>query len=322
MDLTQRLRSFSPFAVVSAGLIDGINPCAFTVIVFFISFLALQGYRKRELIAIGLSFIFSVFLTYLLIGLGLFGFLYRLEAFWHISRIVNVSIGIFSIILGVLCVYDFLKFRQTAKTEGLILQLPAAVKKQIHSIIGLTYRKSRQQGDSASRVSVSRLILSALVTGFLVSILEAVCTGQVYLPTITLILKANGMNLQALAYLTLYNLMFILPLFIIFILALEGVSSEQFAHFLKKHLVLIKLFMAVLFFALGAFLIISYLPKKTAIITKPVISSGQSAAGIYAWDFGTVREGEVSSHDFIFKNETGKVLNIKDTRTSCGCTGS
>ena len=42
IDLVSRFFTFTPVAVVSAGLIDGINPCAFTVIVFFISFLALQ----------------------------------------------------------------------------------------------------------------------------------------------------------------------------------------------------------------------------------------------------------------------------------------
>ncbi|MGE5197144.1 MAG: hypothetical protein ACM3IL_01400, partial [Deltaproteobacteria bacterium] len=97
IDLIARFKSFEPIAVVSAGLLDGINPCAFTVIVFFISFLAFQGYRKRELIAIGLMFIAAVFLTYLLIGVGIFGFLYRLKNFWLVARIFNVGIGIFCV---------------------------------------------------------------------------------------------------------------------------------------------------------------------------------------------------------------------------------
>jgi len=41
----------------------------------------------------------------------------------------------------------------------------------------------------------------------------------------------------------------------IFILALMGTTSAQFSGFLKKHLGLIKIFMAVLFFSLGLFLI-------------------------------------------------------------------
>ncbi len=140
VDLVTRFKNFRPLAIAGAGLIDGINPCAFTVIVFFISFLALQGYRKRELIVIGLSFISAVFFTYLLIGLGLFGFLYEIRGFWLLVKILNICVGVFSIILGILCLYDMFKFRKTGKTEGLVLQLPKGVKDQIHRVIGLHYR--------------------------------------------------------------------------------------------------------------------------------------------------------------------------------------
>jgi len=102
---------------------------------------------------------------------------------------------------------------------------------------------------------IPRLVLSALITGFLVSLLEAVCTGQTYLPTITFVLKTTHLRLQALVYLLLYNLMFVVPLFIIFLFALWGVTSEQFSKFLRKHLLLIKLLMAALFFGLGIYLI-------------------------------------------------------------------
>ncbi len=42
----------------------------------------------------------------------------------------------------------------------------------------------------------------------------------------------------------------------------------------------------------------------------------------YIFDFGRVKEGEVLEHEFILKNETSKILNIKDVNTSCGCTVS
>lgn len=248
VDLVSRFKAFTPLAVISAGLIDGINPCAFTVIVFFISFLALQGYKKRELVLIGLGFIFAVFLTYLLIGLGIFGFLYRLKGFWFLVRFFNFSIGIFSIILGFFCLYDFLKFKKTKEAEGLILQLPKVIKDRIHKVIGLHYRGKTQK-------QTLKLFFSALITGFLISILEAVCTGQVYLPTIAFVFKTTYLKLEAGAYLLLYNLMFILPLFIIFILGLFGATSQAFAKFLKERLLAIKLLMMLLFFGLGVFLI-------------------------------------------------------------------
>jgi len=257
INLLTRFKAFEPLVIIGIGLIDGINPCAFTVIVFFISFLALQGYKRKELIPIGLSFIFAVFITYILIGLGLFGFVYHIEGFWLIRKIFNISIGIFSIVIGILSLYDFIKFKKTNQTEGLLLQLPPAIKNRIHYIIGLHYRKTKgeKEGESVPGRHIFRLIITALVTGFLVSIIEAICTGQTYLPTIVFIFKTTGLKLEALGYLLLYNFMFIVPLFIILVLALLGTSSEEFSVFLKKNLLTIKLILAILFFGMGIFLI-------------------------------------------------------------------
>ena len=255
VDLVSRFKTFKFFTIVGVGLVDGVNPCAFTVIVFFISFLALQGYVKKELATISLCFIFAVFTTYILIGLGALSFLYRIRQFWLIAKAINFSIGAFSIILGIFALHDFFKFKKTGKTEGLALQLPNAIKNQIHKVVGLHYRINKNVEGAKPRKRLLGLVMSALITGFLVSILEAVCTGQTYLPTITFILKTTPLKLQALGYLLLYNFMFIVPLLIIFILALIGVTSEQFSEFLKKHLLAIKILMAILFFALGIFLI-------------------------------------------------------------------
>jgi cytochrome c biogenesis protein CcdA len=257
VDLVARFKNFKAPAIIGAGLIDGINPCAFTVIVFFISFLALQGYRKKELIIIGLAFIFAVFLTYILIGLGLFGFLYSLRGFWFLIRIFNFLLGMFSVALGIFCIYDIFKFKKTKTTEGMALQLPQAVKNQIHRVIGLHYRINRnlEPEENGQGRRIFSLTLGTLLTGFLVSILEAICTGQVYLPTIAFVFKTSHLKLEALAYLVLYNTMFVVPLFAVFLLALLGITSQQFSQAFKRHILTVKMLMAVLFFVLGIFLI-------------------------------------------------------------------
>ncbi len=142
VDLVARFRSFGIPAIIGAGLIDGINPCAFTVIVFFMSFLALQGYRKDQVAAIGLAFIVSVFVTYLLTGLGLFNFLYALKGFWWLSRTFNLVIGSLSVAFGGLALYDYIRFKRTGSADGMALQLPKPVKDRIHAVIGSHYRKA------------------------------------------------------------------------------------------------------------------------------------------------------------------------------------
>ena len=75
--------------VFLAGLLDGINPCAFTTLIFLISYLRLLGRRGREVLKIGFSFTLAVFVSYFLIGLGFFQALRLADSFSLVSRIIR-----------------------------------------------------------------------------------------------------------------------------------------------------------------------------------------------------------------------------------------
>jgi cytochrome c biogenesis protein CcdA len=248
IDLIQIFNKISIFTIMGSGLIDGINPCAFAVIVFFISFLAVYGYRKREVFIVGLFYCLAVFTTYLLLGLGFFKFIYAFSRIYLLIQAFYYFIAIFCFLLSGLALYDYFKFKKTKETEDLILQLPKFLKKKINITIGSRLRERKEKG-------ILGLIISSLSIGFLVSILEAVCTGQVYVPTIVFIMKNTNLRLKAFTYLILYNLMFILPLILIFLLSLVGFTSQKFNNFLKKNLGKVKITMAVLFFVLGIFIL-------------------------------------------------------------------
>jgi hypothetical protein len=64
---------------------------------------------------------------------------------------------------------------------------------------------------------------------------------------------------RAIAYLVLYNLMFIVPLVVVFILAYYGTTSRDLTAFLKKHAAAVKLGMTVIFLSLGGWLLYSLL---------------------------------------------------------------
>ena len=253
IDLVKHFNSFTIPAIIAVGLIDGINPCAVTVIVFFMSFLAFQGYRKREMAVIGLVFILSVYLTYCLIGLGIFEFLYRLRGFWILTKIINISIGVVSIIFSFYALYDFIQYRKTRSTSGMLLSLPQWIRNLTYRIIGSQYRGRKH--NPLFKKSLIGLTVSALISGFLVSILEAVCVAKIYLPTIIFVLKTTGLKLRALTYLLLYNLLFVVPLLVILCLVLTGTTVDQFHKVLMKHLGIVKISMAVTFLGLGIFLI-------------------------------------------------------------------
>jgi len=172
-----------------------------------------------------------------------------------VRRILNIGIGIITFFLGAAAVYDIFHFLKSGSAEGMILQLPAPVKRQIHKVIGMAYRRRPDTAVTQPRIHPARLALTAFITGCLVSLLEAVCTGQVYVPTIAFVLKSSSFRLQAAAYLILYNIMFIIPLVVILGFALAGVSSGQFSKFLHRHFVAVKTALACMFFLFAFFLI-------------------------------------------------------------------
>lgn len=234
--------------IAGAGLIDGINPCAFAVIVFFISFLSVYKYTRREMIVVGTSYCAAVFLAYVLLGLGAFKFLYAMQGFYYVMWAVKAGTVLLCAVFLALSVYDFVHYARTKDASGLVLQLPAKYKTFIHKVMH-AFLKDRQK-------SVWRLGAAAAAVGFIVSLVEAVCTGQVYLPTIVVVLKEAGEHFWlAAGYLLFYNLMFIVPLAGVFLLALAGCESKTFGEWLKKHLGLTKILMCLVFLALLAVLI-------------------------------------------------------------------
>ncbi len=250
--LLSRFKSFSWLTIVTAGLIDGINPCAFTVLIFFISFLAFAGYNRKQTVILGLFFIITVFFTYLGLGLGLFEFLKRMAIFNLVSQVIYMAVAFLALILGAISLYDWWIFNKTKDADKVKLKLPGIIKRKIQETIR---EKTDDRRVAVQNRAILRLVLTAISCGFIVSILESVCTGQLYLPTIVYIMKMPELKIRALAYLILYNLMFIVPLVIIFLFALWGVTSDMFAKLAQKHLAKIKLLTALLFFLLGLLLL-------------------------------------------------------------------
>jgi len=243
--MVERFKSLGVLTILSAGFIDGLNPCAFATLIFFISYLTFVGRKKREIFWVGVGFSAAVFGTYLLIGFGILSFIQHLSFLPLFSRIVYLITIAIALVLGGLSLYDYIQLRRGRASE-MKLQLPDFLKKRIHQTI-------RKESKS------SRYFVAAIASGFVISLLEFTCTGQVYLPTILFVTNIPSLKTSAVFYLVLYNLMFILPLLIIFGVVYWGVTSEQLGFFLQKRASTIKLVTALLFFALAGVLVASLL---------------------------------------------------------------
>ncbi len=323
-------RKFTLPAVALAGFVDGINPCSFTIIVFFISFLSLRGYDKRHMAWAGCAFILASFLTYLGIGLGLFGPLYAAREFRSVTGTVTLAVGVLSCVLGVVSVYDAFTFLRTGRPDGSLLKLPAGIRDKIRREVHDAYLPGKR-GRLSARAGrgVSGIFFTSLAVGFSVSILESVCTGQLYIPTILFVLKTTPHNLQAIYCLILYNLALVAPLLAILSFALAGMSWRGFAMFMEKRFFIIKALMAALFLALGASLVFAEeaipatgrdpdrKPRSVTLAKKP-----DKISDDFYWDFGNVKEGDVLRHRFIVKNDIDVPIKIGRINTSCACTTS
>ncbi len=238
--IVERFRSFTALTVIGAGLIAGLNPCAFASIIFFISYLAVTKRKGKEILIIGTAFTVGVFISHLLIGLGIFGFVKQLGFVRAFSRIIYMVTMVLCAVLALLSLYDYVQIRRGNK-EGIALRLPKSLQARLHEVI-----RERSRGRGFAR--------AAFMTGLLVSVFEFACTSQVYLPTIVFVTGVPELQAHAVAYLVLYNLLFVSPLVIIFSLTFSGATWRRFNRFLEANMATLKLLTAGLFALLAVWL--------------------------------------------------------------------
>ena len=178
-----------PLVLVS-GLIDGINPCAFSLLIFFLSFLFNLKRSRANVLGMGLTYILGIFVGYLALGLGLLRTI-SIPGVMHPFALLSIFL---LVLMGVFQIREAISFGPP------LFKLPGVA---VQSIQRLVKRST---------------IPFALLLGIFVSICEFPCSGGVYVGILVLLASsphfANG-----LFYLLLYNLMFVVPLLAILIVA-------------------------------------------------------------------------------------------------------
>jgi hypothetical protein len=223
------------------GLIDGVNPCAIATMIFLISFLATRKRNRNEILLIGIAYTATVFITYLAMGLGLKGVLEHIKGYHIISTFIRWGAFGLAVIVAILSFRDAFVFSKTKKTEEIALQLPKAVKLRIHKII-------------SGNLSGRNLVIGSIITGFLVTLLEAICTGQMYVPYIIAMTQQPSLRAAGYLYLIFYNFLFVLPLLIVIILAYFGLKWNDLAKQTQKKMVLLKVLLGIIMTGLAIYL--------------------------------------------------------------------
>ena len=214
--------------VVMTALIDSINPCAIGVLLLLVSIMVVYK-SKRELLLYGIVYIFFVFFTYLLAGLGILYFISSIPLF--ISEYISIIVGLLIVVAGLIEIKDFFWYGQ-----GITLSIPPEKAKQIHEM--------------TKKVTLPAMIfLGAFVAG-----VELPCTGGPYLAI--LVFLSQNFNFTAFLWLVLYNILFVSPLIVILLMVYFGLKIQNLKRWKQNNRTYMRLATGVILVALGWLLIL------------------------------------------------------------------
>ena len=208
--------------VVASALIDSVNPCAFSVLIFLlISIVALEN--RQRILMVGGVYIAAVFIFYLLSGFGLFT-LVSLSGFSQALSLIGATVAV---VLGLISVLDALRNR-----DEFLIAIPSSKKEQIEHYIR------------------TATLPAAFALGIFVGIFELPCTGGIYLAILGLMSRSYTL-MEGLPYLILYNIIFVLPLILILLMVAYGVAPERANEWRVRHRRTLRLIVGLAMITLG-----------------------------------------------------------------------
>jgi len=227
--------------IFSAGLVGGVNPCAISMILLLLS--SLMASKNPKILAVGMTYIFSRFITYLFIGLALYNSLQFLSSdiFTYASSIAKWVAVALAVGLCIMNIIDFFNARRE-KYGKIRVQLPKKLREFNNRLIENTV-------NSGSRYMIPLVFL----LGMVVSIGEFLCTGQIYVVTILNVALAG--EIPAIQASFTYVIAMIIPMTILLLICAKGKRVLIMSEFARKKLPIIKLANAFLFLGFAIYMI-------------------------------------------------------------------
>ena len=198
LDLKSKI-NFLPFLIVAAAFVDSINPCAFSVLFITLAFLFSLGHSRSQIIKTGLTYVSGIFLTYILIGLGILKVLTIFNIPNSMAKLGAIAIILFGLINLINEFFPGFPIK---------LKMPDASHGKV--------------GELIARATVP----TAFLLGLLVGMFEFPCTGGPYLLVLGL-LHDDASFMTGFWYLVLYNFIFVLPLLIAIFISTDKPILEK-----------------------------------------------------------------------------------------------
>ena len=217
-------------AVLSAAVVDAINPCAFAVLIILMTTILAASSKKRALFA-GLAFSISIFISYYLMGLGLFSAIQAAG----ITHLFYTVVAVLAILIGLFNLKDYLWYG-----KWFVMEVPLKWRPKMKTLLrGVTS------------------VPGAFLIGFVVSLFLLPCTSGPYIVILGLLAKATTRN-TAMLWLLLYNFIFVLPMLIITLAVYSGFTTTTEAeHWREKKLKVLHLIAGIVILLLGIGMLIA-----------------------------------------------------------------
>lgn len=229
--------------VIVAGLVDGINPCAIGLIILLLGYLIIfvhpeekNGDKKnKEILKIGGIYILTVFLTYLLVGIFFYKFidvLVTMPYFGDVSLYLKYVLAFIIILAGLINIKDYWRHGK-----------------------GFSLEVSQKRRFLLTKFVEKATIFSTIILGVLVTLFEMPCSLPLYVGSVSIMHDNLGL-LKIIFYLLLYNLLFVLPLVLIWLLVLRGERIAVLKEWQESRLKTLKLIMGVALVIMGVILVL------------------------------------------------------------------
>lgn len=219
--------------MMPAAISDSINPCAFTVMLLLLTSILSKTQSRRKAIRTWILFSLAVFITYLLMWIWLFSALATSESVWVIKRIF----WILWILVWLANLKDFFRYGKWFVMEVPFSRRPA-LKRLIDRVTSPAW---------------------AFLAWIFVSLFLLPCSSGPYFTILWFLAsQSKELHLRGYTYLTVYNLIFALPMIVITLLVGFGFKSvKELATLKNKNTKLIHLIVWLLMLGLWIYVLVS-----------------------------------------------------------------
>jgi len=209
--------------LLGAALVDSINPCTITVMVLLLGVILMADGKKKMLLA-AITFITVIFVAYLLMGLGILTAISNTGLVTAFYYVVTAA----ALLLALMEFNAYLRY----KPGFFSVEMPMFMRPYL--------KKVMKSATSIPGVAVAALVCSLFLLP---------CSSGPYLMVLSMI--AESVTVQALLYLVVYNLIFILPMTIIALAVYLGRTTvDEIGDMREKYIRQIHLFSGLILLAL------------------------------------------------------------------------